>query len=267
MTLNLVPLLKEKYEVHYYKSPGIPLNEIILESGVTKIFDVKDLVPAAYDKVVSFIGYPIFNGYPEKPMTMHLLQYFANEAGLENRVIPPLRINRPSVNYSNYITIHPCAAWSKYKNWPLGRWEQVIAAFPNEKFIQIGGPNDPRISGPNIVFASTSLWNSICLIANSKLHCGVDSFSNHVTYYSWSGRQVPSVILWGSTQASASGYSHNTNINIGLECQPCFRENPDISTMSRGPCPNTTNGIHDCMNAITVEMVINAIKEKLNASI
>jgi ADP-heptose:LPS heptosyltransferase len=267
MTLNIVPLLKNNYEIHYYKSPDIHLERMILESGISKVFDVKDLTLAPYHKVINFVGYPISNGYPEKPMTMHLLEYFANEAGIFGKPIPPLSLNRPNVNLSNYITIHPCAAWSKYKNWPIERWEQVIRAFPNERFVQIGGPNDPRISGPNIVFASTSLWNSICLIANSKLHCGVDSFSNHVTYYLWNGRQVPAVILWGSTQASASGYSHNTNISMGLKCQPCFRENPEISSMPLNPCPNLGDGIHECMNSITIERVISAISEKLNATI
>jgi len=83
------------------------------------------------------------------------------------------------------------------------------------------------------------------------VHLGVDSFANHLTHYEWIAgesdppRRVPGLILWGSTQASAAGYPHNTNISLGLACQPCFREDPKVSRMARGPCINPPGQTYD----------------------
>ena len=82
---------------------------------------------------------------------------------------------------------------------------------------------------------------AVTLVANATLHIGVDSFANHLTHYCWRGddgtlSRTRGLIVWGSTQASAAGYPHNVNISIGLPCQPCFREDPKLSRMPRGPC-------------------------------
>ena len=117
------------------------------------------------------------------------------------------------------------------------------------------------------------------------MHLGIDSFTNHLTNYFWTdekgGRKVPGVILWGSTQYTASGYDHNINISKGLDCQPCFRENPAISRMPRDVCVNPPgivtmgmpgmgfvnaerfygDGLHECMARITVDEVVAAALE------
>jgi ADP-heptose:LPS heptosyltransferase len=116
-----------------------------------------------------------------------------------------------------------------------------------------------------------TLSHSIALVANARMHIGIDSFCNHLTNYYWTdrrgGRKVPGVILWGSTQASAAGYPDNINLSAGLACQPCFRENPAISRMPRGPCinpprPSYEDGTpHACMQAITLHRVVDAVRD------
>jgi ADP-heptose:LPS heptosyltransferase len=131
------------------------------------------------------------------------------------------------------------------------------------------------------------LTQSIAMFANATMHIGIDSFCNHLTNYYWTdehgGRRVPGVVLWGSTQASAAGYPGNVNISKGLPCQPCFRENPAISRMPRDPCVHVVNKLiddgqeyrvdlapaksyddprpHYCMDAITVDEVVEAVRE------
>jgi hypothetical protein len=108
---------------------------------------------------------------------------------------------------------------------------------------------------------------SIDLMAYSTLHLGIDSWTNHLTNVYWKGRGFTNaIILWGSTQWSAAGYARNTNISLGLECQPCFREDPKISRMPRGPCINPPGQSYDdprhaCMAGIGVKRVLEAIEK------
>ena len=121
----------------------------------------------------------------------------------------------------------------------------------------------------NLIEQSTPKFaDAIAAVANARIHLGIDSFANHLTNYFWrdgnTARRVPGVILWGSTQWDAAGYPHNTNLSAGLHCQPCFRENPTLSRMPRGPCINPPRAAyeddtpHACMEAISVETVVEA---------
>ena len=108
----------------------------------------------------------------------------------------------------------------------------------------------------------------LALISNATMHVGVDSFSNHATYVF----NTPAVILWGSTQWSAAGYPNNTNISLGLECQPCFREDPAMSLHPKGPCIKPPGQVyeeprHACMSGISVHQVNEAVKTLWDKSI
>jgi ADP-heptose:LPS heptosyltransferase len=137
--------------------------------------------------------------------------------------------------------------------------------------VQIGSTDEARVAGTRHDFMGTPLTTAIALVANATLHLGVDSFANHLTNYLWTSerggdaRRVPAVILWGSTQASAAGYPHNVNISLGLHCQPCFREDPKVSRMPRGPCINPPGQVyeeprHACMHGIAVERVVDEVR-------
>jgi heptosyltransferase-2 len=181
--------------------------------------------------------------------------------------LPRLELDLEPILVNNYITVHPFTGWSKYKEWPIERWEELIKQIQEHSevpvsFIQIGTANETKLIGCDHSFMGGSLMDSINLIANAKLHMGGDSFSNHVTHLT----NTPAIILWGSTQVSASGYEKNINISLGLPCQPCFKESPYVSSMSRGPCENPPEQIynnpkHKCMYDITVDMVYNKLQE------
>jgi ADP-heptose:LPS heptosyltransferase len=223
--------------------------------------------------VFNLVGYPLHEGYPEKPMRQHLLRYFAKELGLDLDTLPALRLPlppRPSGVSGRYATLQVKTGWSAYKNWPTDRWAEVVKECSEIPIYQIGNADEPRVEGARHDFMGAPLSTSIALIANASLHLGLDSFANHLTHYLWdeggSERRVPAVILWGSTQVSASGYDHNTNISLDLSCQPCFREDPAVSRMPRGPCINPLGQLyadpqHACMLGITIERVARAARE------
>jgi ADP-heptose:LPS heptosyltransferase/glycosyltransferase involved in cell wall biosynthesis len=298
MTLNLLPAFIEANpdtDVHYFSafSDQEALGGIIAQAGAVPM-DVAGLNAwrKDYDKVINLVGYPLAEGYPEKPMRQHLLEYFAAEMGVVTGgdlirkadgadapyfglikpddgfvmrpKLPALELplpRRPKAAPSAtdpYMTIQYAAGWSKYKEWKVGRWLQFDDAMEAHN-IKVCAIDESR---------GRSLAESIALIANAHIHVGVDSFGNHLTNYFWkngnAARRVPGVILWGSTQMEAAGYPTNINIGHRLPCGPCFRENPAISQMPRGLCvdpPGQTRhdeGVHACMAAITVDEVVAA---------
>lgn len=269
MTLNLLPAFKEANpdtDVHYFCSAGLmgqdALGSIIIAAGADAVMDCASLPHwrKRYERVIDLVGYPLSEGYPDKPMRDHLLNYFGAEMGLvpSPTGLPSLTLRRPaSVRRGNYATWQYNAGWSRYKT--FRKWFDVLGKIQPEITIE---PIDES--------RKLTLAQSIALFANARMHMGIDSFCNHLTNYYWQdengGRRVPGVILWGSTQASAAGYPDNMNISKGLACQPCFRENPAISRQPRGPCVNPPRPSyedetpHACMEQITVDEVVEAVR-------
>lgn len=230
-----------------------------------------------FDRTVSLIGYPIYDGYPYKPMKKHLLQYFADEMSTDftfdgiKATLPPLPKIFQRDKFPSHITIQTKTGWSIYKDW--WGWSDLVdlihKEIPDILVCQIGGPSDPKAKNIDINLCGDSFTNNLAAQAWAKLHIGLDSVFNHTTNIIWAGKgRTPSVIIFGSTQASASGYPSNINLSLGLQCQPCFRENPSLSRIPLGVCINPPeqdydNPKHACMAGITPRMVIDAVKKLL----
>ena len=259
MTLNLIPEYKKAHpdtDVHFFCAAQYGRHDtllpLILQSGAEVVMDSAQINSwaASYEKVHYLVGYQIdWEKNDRLPMDRHLLEYFMAEIGLECDGLPCAALPKPKrpdcAPAGDYITMQTRAGWSKYKEWPQERWDEVMAAFPETQFISINYEE------------GLTLYENIALVANAKLHLGVDSFANHLTHI----YQVPAVILFGSTQPEVLGYPHNINLSAGLSCQKmCYRETAEWSTMKRGECINITEcGLHRCMDSVTVEMVVKAI--------
>lgn len=276
MTLNLVPLLRlqrgrEHVQYYCHGSYGDMLKNIMQAAGVAQVMD-SALWGLSEEPRVNLIGYPLREGYPEKPMRQHLLYYFAEEMGVPLPYgLPRLMVPRPKRLGGlprRYATLQVKAGWSAYKEWPLDRWAEVVELLPEVVFVQVGAAADPQIPGADHRYMGLTFDSAFALIANAFLHVGIDSFAQHAAHFAWDEHWTPSVVLWGSTQASAAGYPDNINLSAGLSCSPCFRENPAMSRMSRGPCINPpgqvySNPQHACMANISVHEVVDAIRSKL----
>jgi ADP-heptose:LPS heptosyltransferase len=285
MTLNLIPAFREANPdafISYYTSPSIggpdALLPYMLQAGVDVVMDVASVDKWKHDRRIDLVGYPLAEGYPDKPMRSHLLDYFAFELGLCNEFelmcdvvrlppsqgLPALELPLPKRPWfcpnEDYVTLQMTAGWSKYKEWSEAKW----LAFMKAAWLFAECP-------PIVIIeqqVNRSLGDSVAAIANARMHLGIDSFGNHLTNYFWKdgnhARRVPGVILWGSTQMEAAGYPTNINIGHRLPCGPCFKENPAISRMPRGLCvdpPGQTRhdeGVHACMASITVDEVVEA---------
>jgi tetratricopeptide (TPR) repeat protein len=288
MTLNLIPALKAANpgkEVWYFSDPSLiaddALGWLMREAGCDQVMasNTFDSWSSRCAKSVDLVGYPLHEGYPNKPMRRHLLEYFGNELGVgwpgmgvsDGRGLynlPSLTVRRPQRipnedweqsdgDDTEYATIQIKAGWSKYKQWD--RWAQVMDALPDISFVVVDQSR------------GFTLQQSIAVFANARMHIGIDSFCGHLSNYFWTnekgdGRRVRSVILWGSTQPSAAGYPTNINICHQPPCGPCFKENPKISRMPQGPCVTPPRATyedatpHQCMENITVDEVVEAIR-------
>ena len=274
MTLNSIPALKDAnpsreiwYFCHGWFAKPEQLGNIILTAGCDRVLDcdIVDVWTPIFERMIVPSGYPLNEGYPHKPMSDHLVNYFTREMGLESAAsqLPSLRLPRPQrLNDmpKDYATLQWKASWSSYKEWPFERWEALVNEldFP---VVIMSPANTPRLS------------DAIALVANARMHIGIDSFANHLTNFTWVdddaiiGRKLPAVILWGSTQVSAAGYPHNTNISLGLECQPCFREDPTRTLhVQLGPCINPPGQTYDhpqhsCMYGISEEQVLREVRD------
>lgn len=286
MTLNLIKPFRAENpncEIVYQAHPSTlrHIEPILYWAGVDRVISTEEKFNS---KTYNLIGYPLAEGYPEKPMKDHLVRYFAKDLGIQDLSdknlfdnltleMPPL-VTRNTQN--SYCTMHVQAGWSPYKNWPMDRWQQIADRLMERGIavVQIGGPDDPKIKRAYSRLGRDLVQN-LEAMAHAKFHLGIDSWTNHATNIIWKEseteyRKTPALILWGSTQASAAGYAHNQNISLGLPCQPCFREDPKISQMSRGVCPNPAgqtfeNPQHACMQGITVDRVWGMVESMMTS--
>jgi ADP-heptose:LPS heptosyltransferase len=279
MILNSAPKLRriyDKIDLYCHKSTLGVIGNFCKESElVDEVLDMDNFDSSGYSKTLNCVGYPLSEGYPNVPMKKHLIEYFAEELDLDISFddvrLPPLKPPFEVSKKPLYITVQTKTGWSTYKEW--WGWQKLIDKLKDERpdigVYQIGGPDDPKLLNIDGDFLGHSFDTNLASQIWSKLHIGVDSVFNHTSNYLWHGiGKKNCVILWGSTQYKAAGYRHNTNISLNLPCQPCFREDPAVSQMSKGVCPNPEgqtyeNPKHACMAGISVDMVYNAIMEKI----
>jgi len=276
MALNFVQELKSKKEVTFFCSSAIHsmLNNFISNNKLVSFQPLEQYKKENFDKTINLIGYPLNEGYPYKKMNRHLLEYFASEMETNfsfdqfTLTLPKFPKKIKNRNTPRYMTFQNKTGWSVYKEW--WGWQELINLIkekkPNIEIYQIGGSNDPKIENIDGNFCGDSFEDNLAAQAWANIHIGLDSVFNHTTNINWLNKgRTKGIILFGSTQAEASGYPHNENISLGLSCQPCFKEDPKISRVSLGLCdnpPNQTyeNPQHACMKGITPEMVFDKIK-------
>lgn len=281
MSLNYAKeIVKKEGEIFCSDAIHSMLEEFFCGYACLNLRKLSEYKSSNYQKTVNLIGYPIDENYPHKPMKKHLLEYFAKEFQVETNYdglkssMPPLPNQLRRETRPQHVTIQVKTGWSVYKEW--WGWENLVEMIKSQindlKICQIGGPDDPIIENVDYNLCGQSFTTNLSAQAWAVLHIGLDSVFNHTTNIQWIGKgRTPAVILFGSTQASASGYSNNENISLNLECQPCFRENPKISRQPLGLCVNPPQQTyekprHACMANIYPEMVLGKAMAKLKRS-
>lgn len=160
-----------------------------------------------------------------------------------------------------YITIHhgcdrrmvlPDGSGSKYqtKNWPLARWEKVVAQLQEEGFVvvQLGLSTEEMIPGALSLLGKLSIRETAAVLKYSQLHLDTEGGLVHLA----KAVKTRSIVVFGPTPVSLFGYSENANLTAGT-CHNCFWS--DVRWFQR--CPKGTNPAA-CMEMVTVQNVTDA---------
>lgn len=202
-------------------------------------------------------------GYPDKPLTRHLVQIFNECAGIPAGMQTEITLSEKELafgeelqrQYGKYVTLHIQAGWSQYKEWYDDRWSAVVEALFKDGIstVQLGDSND-RILPNTVDMRGHTPKEAVATIKYAKAHMGVDSFTNHAAH----AVGTRAVILFGSTSPTGSGYDQNINLWKSCNCSPCYREY-EWSKDSKEKCPHN----HSCMRNITADEVTEAIRKFL----
>ena len=260
--LNLRDQIRAKYgpfDLYSHPSCYRILSQFITDNNLCDGFFTTESVP---NNSVSLTCYPMHEGYPNSKPNKHLYKYIQDELHLTPtplESLPLLTLKRPECFGPKNITIQGKTGWSIYKEYPHNQELIRRLAALDFKIIQIGGPDDPPLPGIDAHLLGRKFEEQVAAQCWADLHIGPDSVFNHTSNYEWShkNKRTPSIIYFGSTSSSLSGYDFNCNVSLGLECQPCFRENPGVSTQKTDPCPFQ----HKCLKDLTVDQIVGKVEE------
>lgn len=148
----------------------------------------------------------------------------------------------------SYALIKPTAGsqWTPNKDWRQDRFQQVVDAFPDLHWLQVGTLDEPLLANVVDWRGKTTLRELLFLVSRSRFLLAPEGFYNHAA----SAFSVPSFVL-------GSGYAHpelalypNTVViarQPQVACAPCWL---------REPCPIPGK---PCTEDIAAEQVIAAI--------
>lgn len=148
------------------------------------------------------------------------------------------------------ITINPSSVCSKNQEWYLERWNEVIFRFKDYTFIQIGLETEKLLEGVIDFRGGYSLRQQLSVLANSKLHIGLDSFWSHAA----AAINTKAIVLFGDSSPFVWGHDNNVNIFKSLPCSPC------LDWIGGTNCPYSRS----CMSLITVNEVVDIVKQELD---
>jgi ADP-heptose:LPS heptosyltransferase len=163
----------------------------------------------------------------------------------------------------SYITVHDgfdtnnknVKNFRSMKNWGMDAWTILITDFkkkyPEVRVMQLGGPTSriiPGVDSCNV--GKMTFEQSMFCLAGSLCHIDGDSGLVHAAKVFG----VPSVVMFGPTNAKFFGYAENRNISSPF-CGNCWWLHPDWMA-------NCPVGFSEprCMDSITPKMVLEAMR-------
>lgn len=127
------------------------------------------------------------------------------------------------------------------KSWPFARWQAVVDAFPEVRFIQVGNAVTRKLSGVQFVETPT-FRHAAAILAQSSAVLTTEGALHHAA----AALDVPAIVLWSEfIDPKFTGYKGQINIrHAGKACG------------ARVPCETC----RESMNAITVDEVAGALR-------
>ena len=214
------------------------------------------------DQLIS-ISYLVFeatggNNSVRSNPRQNMLCRMAERVGLSGKftALPRIYLTREEQCFGKFFETHQIAVVSqgieKYKTWDKARMEEVIRAFPDYNFIQLGASGDVPLSGAKYLCGKLSLRQVAATLYNSRCLIGPQGALIHLAR----AVDCPAIILG----PSAEPYS--------IMAYPEFR-----TVSPENPCPYCTEGKmffsnceypEKCMEGISSKSVIDALKDELS---
>lgn len=137
-------------------------------------------------------------------------------------------------HYAGLIVINPTikAKANPNKDWGFERYQAVVDAMPDIRFVQLG--DGPHLSGVGHV--ETPTFRMACaVLSRARLYVGAEGAMHHAS----AAFRIPAVVIFGSAVSVVNmGYLDHVNLSSGEVCgswQPCehCRENMDAITVDQ----------------------------------
>ncbi len=224
----------------------------------TKVKKIIDLYSACSEK--SF--YTIANKAVEEGLSF--MDILGLTAGLEDLSSQKISLSMKGENPftgKRYITVSngrdPRAGdIISTKCWPNEYWESLLKKikdrFPNFLIIQVGTSNTCKLKNADYsLLGETTLQGVAAILGGAMLHIDCDCGLVHIAHV----LGIPSVVLFGPSNADYVGYKDNINISAPF-CGNCWhlKQNWDIC------CP-LGYGKAKCMYSITPDLVFDFINK------
>ena len=192
---------------------------------------------------------------PEKNMLCRM----AERVGLSGRfeALPRIFLTPEETLSGKMFESPPIAVFSqgieRYKTWDRRKMEEVIAAFPEHTFIQLGAPGDDEIHGAKYLCGKLSLRQTASVLANSRCIIGPQGALIHLAR----AVDCPAVILGPSAEPFPEmAYPEYRTVAPEKACPHCVKGGMFYANCE---CPER------CMEGISAESVIDALGEELSS--
>lgn len=152
----------------------------------------------------------------------------------------------------SYALIKPVSGsrWTPNKEWRFDRFQQVVDAFPDVRWIQAGSVDEPLLAHVDDLRGRTSLRELMFLLSRARFVLAPEGFYNHVA----SAFDVPSFVV-GSGYAPPELARYSNTIVVSrtpqVICAPCWL---------REPCPVPGK---PCTGDIEASQVVDAIAARI----
>ncbi|MGE0450461.1 MAG: glycosyltransferase family 9 protein [Vicinamibacterales bacterium] len=237
-----------------------PGRRIIVETTLPEIFDHNPNVDWAVDARwmgVPGVSRPRYRIEPGAPAD-HILDQLFEQVGLPRGKTE----RRPEMYFSPaelsvFADAFPAGAVvvcpvgkqshaSDRKEWGFDRFQGVVDARSDLRWIQVGSPTDPLLRGA-ADHRGLRVRMTAGLLRRAKLFLGLEGGLMHLAR----AVDTPAVVVYGGAlHPAVSGYAQQVALWRRPACSPCFSSHDPMS-----PCPHARG----CLTSISVDDVLEAV--------
>lgn len=192
-----------------------------------------------------------FEHYVHNGHGKHLIKAYADMCGVEPES-PEIHLEEVEGLPTKFYALHAKTSMQS-KDWPIDRFKSLVRMFPDEQFVQVGGPQDPSIDEPNVIdLRGKTTFNQMAyVIRKADGIVGLDSVALHVA--STVGTRIVGLFAATFPQVCGPLSTHGGTIVV-----PEQRPEQCKSPCHTVQCPSKND---PCITRISVRQVAAAMEE------